>query len=95
MISLNGQRHGAHIGGLITNAAVADAVQVGRHSLNDRRTAGLLLDRRLVVALAQRHFLEVAIRSGGGVAAVQTDGAVCPGAGQSGLPPIADIGGKT
>ncbi len=70
---LLGQRHGLDAGGLVADAAVADAVEILGDALHHRGRAGLLLDVVAVVALAERDLLEVAVGAGGRVAAVQAD----------------------
>src|SRR5262249_28360308 len=66
-------------------------VAVARDGLDDRRAAGLLLDRVLEVALGERVLLEVAVGARGRVAAVQADRLVLPLPGQAEVAPGRDV----
>src|SRR6185312_4638582 len=76
-----GHGDGPHARGLVADAAVADRVLVLGDALHHRSTARLLLHRRLVVALAERGLLEVAIGA---------DRLTGPGAGDARVAPLGD-----
>src|SRR2546427_9546288 len=88
---LLGERDGADTGGRIADAAVARGVTIHRHALDHRRRARLLLHLVLVVAVLQRVLLEKPVRSGGRVAALETDRPAGPLSGQAELAPRLDV----
>src|SRR5438093_227175 len=88
---LLGQRHRAHAGRGVANAAVADAVTVHRDALDDRRRARLLLDLVLVVAVLERVLLEEAVGARGRVAAVEAQRPVGPLTRQPELAPRPEV----
>src|SRR6266446_1914653 len=88
---LLGQRHRAHAGRGVANAAVADAVAVHRDALDDRRRARLLLDLVLVVAVLERVLLEEAVGARGRVAAVEAQRPVGPLTRQPELTPRPEV----
>src|SRR4029453_3892213 len=80
-----------HTRGLVADAAIADAVLILGDALHDRRRPRLFLHGVLVVAVAQRVFLEEAVGPGGGVAAVETDRLRGPGGAQREVAPGGDV----
>src|SRR5690606_3787537 len=91
LAGLAGEGDGVDAGGLVTDAGVADAVEVGGDTLDDGGGAGLLFDARAVVALAEGFVLEEAVGAGGGIAPVAGDGTVGETTGETDVAPGVDL----
>src|SRR5207249_11711864 len=84
------QRHGAYLGGFVAEPGIANARDVATDALYRGRRPGLLFDRLLVVAARERMFLEITIRAGSAVAAVERERLVGPIPRQSKVAPLFD-----
>ncbi len=87
-LAILGERYGAHAGGDVTDAGVADAVQGGGDRLHHGGGARLLVHAALEVAVAQGVFFEVAVGAGDGVATEQLQILAGPGAVQTQVGPL-------